>query len=104
MAVIDLGEFETSLPSAALSGPTFRRVRIHVMHVTESERDESCSSCAAPLPKGSEFYIVGGRIECARTFEARRAALKPARGFGPEERFGGEQLRRPQRPWRHRVG
>src|SRR5437879_1266268 len=101
MAVIDLGQFDTTEISAASFGPPVRRVRVHVVQVTESEREERCH-CAARIPVGGELYLVNGRASCAPCFESRRPALKPARGFYPEERFGPPEPPRRRVPWRHR--
>jgi hypothetical protein len=101
MATVDLGQFETRVVGPP---PVMRESTrlVHVVHVTESERPERCGSCGTSLPAPSGLYLLNGRVECPRCYEVTRASMKPARGFYPEERFGGEQLPRRRPVWRHR--
>jgi hypothetical protein len=103
MATLDLGQFEHEVGSSRSFGPATYRQRVHVVRVTESEREERCRACGAVIPIGGEFYLVAGSVLCVRTYELAAQGMKPVEGYHAGYRYGGSEVPEPRRrPRRHR--
>ena len=89
MATLDLGQFDEDVVSARSWGPPTYRRRVHVKHVTESDREESCRTCGGSIPVGGELYLLGGYVECAGCYLITKLKLRPAPGFDSEVHYGG---------------
>jgi hypothetical protein len=95
----DLGEFRRRVASSSSWGPAYRWVPIHIVHVTDSDREHHCSCCGV-LPSGSELWLWNGEALCRTSHELQFPALQPARGYQPAMHWGGQ---RPRRIYRGRM-